>query len=67
MTDYWNAFFQWLHTVGLHPNRDAVEQAARQAGDAMASAASEFITTTALALCGGAPFPSQSLSRMQEP
>ena len=38
MTEYWNAFIQWLHTVGLHPNREAVEQAARQAGDAVASA-----------------------------
>jgi hypothetical protein len=33
MTEYWNAFLQWLHRVGLHPDREAVEQAARQAGD----------------------------------
>ena len=52
MTDYWNAFLQWLHTVGLHPNRDAVEQAARQAGDAMASAGGTVADTAGKALSG---------------
>lgn len=52
MTDYWNAFLQWLHTVGLHPNRDAVEQAARQAGDAMASAGGAVADTASKAISG---------------
>ena len=52
MTEYWNAFIQWLHTVGLHPNRDAVEQAARTAGDAMASAGGAVADTAGKALGG---------------
>jgi hypothetical protein len=52
MTEYWNAFLQWLHRVGLHPDREAVEQAARQAGDAMASAGGAVAATAGKALSG---------------
>ena len=52
MTEYWNAFLQWLHRVGLHPDREAVEQAARQAGDAMASAGGAVADTAGKALSG---------------
>ena len=30
MNDLWNTLLQWLHRVGLHPDREAVEQAANQ-------------------------------------
>ena len=52
MNEYWNALVQWLHTLGWHPNREAVEQAARQAGDAVASAGGAVADTAGRALSG---------------
>lgn len=52
MTELWNSSLQWLHTVGLHPGGSAVEQAARQASDAMAQGASVVADTAGKALGG---------------
>lgn len=43
MSETWNNFLQWLHGLGLHPNRQAVEQAAGQAGTAVLQGAGEVV------------------------
>jgi len=34
MSDFWNSVLQWRHGLGLHPGREAVEQAGAMAGRA---------------------------------
>ena len=39
MNDLWNTLLQWLHRVGLHPDRTAVEQAGGAVLDSASAAA----------------------------
>lgn len=48
MTDLWNRLLQWLHSVGLHPDRMAVEQA----GNAVLNSASDMAATVGQAASG---------------
>lgn len=41
MNDLWNTLLQWLHRVGLHPDRTAVEQAGGAVLDSASAAAAE--------------------------
>lgn len=48
MNNVWDSILQWLHSVGLHPNREAVEQA----GTAVLNSASDVATTVGQAASG---------------
>ena len=55
MNDWWNTFLQWLHSVGLHPDRAAVEHAgtvASQAGSAVLQGAGDVAATVGQAASG---------------
>ena len=49
MGDFWNTVLQWLHSVGLHPGRETVEQAGEMASRA-AQAAGQMDMGALLAL-----------------
>lgn len=48
MNSIWDSFLQWLHTIGLHPDREAVERA----GTAVLDSASEVANTVGQAASG---------------
>ena len=48
MTSIWDSFLQWLHTIGLHPDRDVVERA----GTAVLDSATEVANTVGQAASG---------------
>lgn len=48
MNTFWDTFLQWLHSVGLHPQREAVEQA----GTAVLNSASDVAATVGQAASG---------------
>lgn len=48
MNHIWDTILQWLHSVGLHPDREAMEQA----GNAVLSGASEVASTVSQAASG---------------
>lgn len=48
MNNIWDTFLQWLHTIGLHPDREAVERA----GAAVLDSASDVATTVSQAASG---------------
>ena len=48
MNNVWDSILQWLHSVGLHPNREAVEQA----GTAVLNSASDVAVTVGQAASG---------------
>lgn len=48
MNQYWQSFLQWLHSVGLHPDREAVERA----GSAMLDSAGNVATSVGQAASG---------------
>ena len=48
MNDFWNSVLQWLHTLGLHPDKDAVQKA----GDAVAQGAGAVADTVSRVASG---------------
>ena len=48
MNQYWQSFLQWPHSVGLHPDREAVERA----GSAMLDSAGNVATSVGQAASG---------------
>lgn len=52
MSELWNSLIAWLHSVGLHPDAAAVQQAAQQAGDAVAQGAGAVADTVGRATSG---------------
>ena len=48
MNNIWDTFLQWLHSIGLHPDREAVERA----GAAVLDSASDVATTVSQAASG---------------
>ena len=45
MNNIWDTFLQWLHTIGLHPDREVVERA----GTAVLDSASDVAATVSQA------------------
>ena len=43
MNDLWNTLLQWLHRMGLHPDRTAVEQAGGAVLDSASAAAAGVV------------------------
>ncbi|WP_284335901.1 DUF4126 domain-containing protein [Comamonas sp. NoAH] len=48
MTELWNTLLEWLHSVGLHPDREVIERA----GTAVLDSASEMASTVGQATSG---------------
>ena len=48
MNDFWNSVLQWLHGVGLHPDREAVQKA----GDAVVQGAGAVVDTVSRVTSG---------------
>ena len=48
MNNIWDTFLQWLHTIGLHPDREVVERA----GTAVLDSASDVAATVSQAASG---------------